>query len=216
MTAEHTQEEQPPPAETGLDERLLQHSLRIAVLADRADRAVARVADARFAGVPDFRAARNKGIKTVAPTLPDGTEVGLISIKAGAKSVDVDEDLLILAVAPGDLETYVLPAALEDERVLKLLMDFLPEMVGKRVIPKLRAELQTELEEHDGSVANRMTGEQEKVATITRHEANGQFSYRPGKLSQQQISAAIEAGLITADGEIPDGRANSSQESIPS
>lgn len=178
-------------------------ALRIAVLEDRASRAADACEAARRAAQPVFAGIRQRGKPQQEALLPDGTKLGLISIYAGGNDVQVDEDLLILCARAADLESYVTQAALADERVIKLIDEYLPELIERRIRPQIRAEFQVELEENGGCVANRATGEKEQVATITPRPANGRFAYKAGKQAAGQIRAAIEAGLITEDGEIP-------------
>lgn len=190
------------------DTTLQAHAVRLMVLKDRAARAKRAYDTATQQAYDDFAAARNKGIKQVTGRLPDGSEAGLFSLIAGGITVDTDEDLLLSIIAagsPADLEDHIADAAWTDERVIKLVADHFPELVEKRIKPAARAELQAQIEEKDGCIADPMTGELEKVATITRHDANGQFQFRPGKRFEHMITAAIEAGLITADGAIKDG-----------
>lgn len=181
-------------------------ALRLAILADDVAKAETAYGAVRKEAEPVFAEARRHGHRQQAVRLPDGTEAGLISIQAGATVVDVDEGALLLHVSltdPGEIQDYVLPSALADKRVLDLLSEFLPDLVGRRVNPEARKRLQTELEEHDGCVIDRAGGgELVQVATITNLEPTGKFSYRAGKQAAIQIAAAIEAGTLTRDGEI--------------
>ncbi len=187
------------------DATLQAHAVRLMVLKDQAGRAKKAYDTAARLAYADFAAARNKGIKQVTGMLPDGSEAGLFSLLAGGTTVDVDEDLLlsiIAAATPADLEDHVQAAAFEDDRVIKLIGEHFPEFVEKRIKAAVRAELQTQIEEKDGCIADPLTGEAEKVATITHHDANGQFQFRPGKRFEHMLTAALEAGQITEDGTI--------------
>jgi hypothetical protein len=182
----------------------LRHSVRIAVHEDRAAKAAKAAEDARIQAAADFAVLRDKGVKQIGVAVPGSTQdAGLISIYGGQREIHVEEDLLILCVRPAELETYAVVAALRDERVVKLLDVHFPEYVERRIKPAVRAELQVELEDHDGVVTNRTNGEKEQVATITRHPATGKCQYRPGKLAGELLRAAIDAGLLSEDGEIP-------------
>jgi hypothetical protein len=190
------------PANDELAVAAQKHMLRIAVKEYHVTKAEEARGAARVAAQADFAAARNRGLKTADVTLPDGTNLGTLSLLGGGKTVSVREEELILCARSDELEDYVLHSALTDPRALKVLKDFLPELVGRRIEPGVRAAFQTELEERGGTVTDHNTGERETVATITRHDATGRCQWKPGKLSQQQIRDAIDAGLITEDGKI--------------
>jgi hypothetical protein len=203
------------PARDELTARVEAHGIRLAILKYQASKAKKAYDQASQRAYADFAAARNKGIPQVKPRLPDGSEPGLFSLLSGGQDVDTDEDLLlsiIAAGAPADLEDYVVPAAWTDDRVIKLLTGHFPEFVAVRIKPAVRAELQTQIEEKNGHIADPLTGEPEKVATVTPRDANGQFQFRPGTRFEQQITAALEAGLITADGAITQATAESEQQ----
>jgi hypothetical protein len=194
------------------------HAVRIAVREYHAAKAKTAAEAARQGAQPDFAAARNRGMKTTGVVLPDGTEVGTLSIYAGEIEVCTREEELILCARPDELEEYVLPAALHDPRALKLLADFLPELVGRRIELGVRAAFETELRERGGTVADHNTGDRETVATITRHDATGRCQYKPGKQAAHQIAAAIAAGQVTEDGRIvpaPAPQADAGPASVP-
>jgi hypothetical protein len=184
---------------------LLRHALRLAVIEADAAELNYKYEEARKAATPDFAHARNRGITQQKVVLPDGSEVGLISIYKGGTDVQVDEDELLLHVAltePGEIEEYVLGDALRDKRVLDLLNEHLPELVGRRINAARRAQLQTELEENQGHVLDLSSGEEVKVATITPRPASGKFRYKPTDQAAKLIRAALDAGTLTRDGEI--------------
>jgi hypothetical protein len=179
---------------------------RIAILEARADDAKEKCESARKEATPALAAARARGYRQHEVTLPDGTGIGLISIHKGAQLLEVDENELLLHVAmtaPGELEDYVLPEAVRDERVLKLLMEYAPDLVGRRINPAARGRLQTEIQKRNGYVLDVETGDRVKVATITPLPATGKFTYKPRDDAARQIRAAIDAGTLTEDGEIP-------------
>ncbi len=186
------------------DSALQRHTLRLAYLSVEAAKAKALYEAAQQEAAADFASARNRGIAQQRVILPGGADAGLFSFYSGGKSVEVDEDELMLHVAltdPAEIEDYVTDAALGDKRVLDLLAEHLPEFVGRRVTAEHRARLQKELEEHDGYVIDR-GGEKVRVATVTPLAATGRFQYRPDKQAAIRIAAAIEAGALTANGEI--------------
>jgi hypothetical protein len=193
------------PERDELAARVEAHGIRLAILKYQAAKAKKAYDVASQRAYPDFAAARNKGIPQVKPRFPDGSEPGLFSLLSGGQDVDVDEDLLLSIIAvgsPADLEDYVLPAAFADERVVELIGAHFPEFVTVRIKPAVRAELQAQIEEKNGHIADPATGELEKVATVTPRDASGQFQFRADARFEQMLTAALEAGQITPDGTI--------------
>jgi len=202
------------PERDELAARVEAHGIRLAILKYQAAKATKAYTIASQGAYADFAAARNRGIPQVKPRLPDGSEPGLFSLLSGAQDIDVDEDLLLSIIAagsPADLEDHVLPAAFADDRVVKLIGEHFPEFVSCRIKPAVRAELQTQIEEKNGHIADPGSGELEKVATVTPRAASGQFQFRPGARFEQQITAALEAGLITPDGTLTQPPATESE-----
>jgi len=98
---------------------LQRHALRVAIKTGQADQAERAKEGARAAAQIVFAAARRKADKTLAVILPDGTEIGTISIHKGTTTFTVDEDSLLAIAAgndSGDLEDYLLPGADRDSR----------------------------------------------------------------------------------------------------
>jgi hypothetical protein len=186
-------------------EELGQIALSLAVLEDRADQAKARYTQARAAAEEMFAVARRFGTKQVEAALPDGTEFGLISIEKGAAAVCANEDELLFLVAttmPGELEDYIEPSALRDERVLDVLRKYLPEVVKRRIRRPYRQQLQAEMEDRDGWVVNQQTGDLVEVATVTRFEPTGKFSYRKDRKKIGALRDAVAAGQVSEYGEL--------------
>jgi AAA domain/UvrD-like helicase C-terminal domain len=185
-------------------ETLRRHALKVAIYQARQEEARGNADAVRAAAELVFAPARQHGTPQVELTMPDGTKLGLISIQRGGQTVDVDEDLLTGIIAgndPGDFEDFVKPSAVTDPRVLKLLAEHLPELVGRHVRPDAAALYEREIEENGGTVLDRAAGERVKVATITPHDATGKFSYRPAAKGAQLIREALELGTLTDDGE---------------
>ena len=186
-------------------EELGQIALSLAVLEDRADEAKAKYAEARAAAVQAFAIARRYGTKQVGAALPDGSEVGLISIKKGASVVHADENELLFLVAttmPGELEDYAEPGALANERVLDLLRQHLPEFVKRRIRRPYRQQLQAEMEERDGWVVNQQTGDLVQVATVTHYDPSGEFAYKKDRKKIGALRDAVAAGQVSEYGEL--------------
>jgi hypothetical protein len=183
---------------------LLRHARRLAIIKAEEARIKAEYAAAQQAATPDFAAARNRGITQQEVVLPDGSRAGLISIYGGGNDVRVDEDELLLHIAltePDEVEEYLLPGAERELRVIELISEHFPELVGRRINAERRAQLQAELEGNDGQVADITNGELVKVATITPLLATGHFRYNPDQHAGKLISAALDAGTLTRSGE---------------
>lgn len=171
-------------------------ALRVAVLGVRAEDARQAYTLARKVAEPRFALARKLGIPQQAVVLPGGVEAGLLALKAGSKTVTVDEDALLLLIAaalPSECEDYVTdaaegdprvaellaehapdlvelrvkPGALADERAVKALREHLPEYVNLRIRAAERERLQEYLEAHDGCVPDPAAGEKKMVKVAT-------------------------------------------------
>lgn len=180
------------------------HGVRLLVIGQQVAKARAAYAEASVRATPDFAQLRRKNIPNVSPELGQG-RAALISLVAGPKRTKIDEDALLLLYAidsPGDLEDYVVPSAFSDDRVIKLIADHYPEFVERRIKGPTREQLVKEIDKRDGWVPRPGDGVLVKVAEVTRMDATGEFQLRPDPRAQQMITAAIDAGRITEDGEI--------------
>jgi hypothetical protein len=192
-----------PPAPA--DEDMTRHALRVAIKELRLSDAQGNRNVARELALADFRAARMRGTPQQEVLLPDRTKVGLISIKQGSTTYHVNEDELLLLVAttiPSELEDFVAARALNDPRVLDVLLREVPDVVERRIRPKYRKELGKEIEDRGGCVVNQKTGDLEPVATVTKLPPSGEFSYSSKKDMLPALRKALDAGVITEDGEI--------------
>jgi len=196
-----------------------EHTLRVAVLRVRKDQVTAKYDAARKLAEGAFAPLRLNGLKSFTPVLPGGTEAGSLSVKGGHTDIVFDEGKLLALVQesePESVEDYIDPAALRDKRVLDLIREQLPELVGQRVNAERRAELAEACAESDGVLVNTVSGERVKVASVFKVDPSGEFAYTPGKAGTAAILAALAAGTVTEDGEIvpqpaaaPDGGAES-------
>jgi hypothetical protein len=120
-------------------------ALRAAVLDALADAAGTELAKVRKGAEATFKAAvtetgfrASTGALQVDITLPDGTVIGKLSVKAGAKTIVTDETGLHEWVAERNteaLEEYVLPEAARDERALDLLAEKCPDLFELHLKP---------------------------------------------------------------------------------
>lgn len=120
-------------------------ALRAAVLDAMVAAAEAELAKARAEAQVTFKAAiTTTGFRAAAGALqveiplPDGTVIGNLSVKAGAKSVSTDKTGLHEWVAgrnPEALEEYVLPVAAADPQAVNLLAEKCPDLFELRLKP---------------------------------------------------------------------------------
>lgn len=156
-----------------------EHALRVAVLEAIVEAAKAEYTKARRGAEQAFAAIRADGGKQQAVMLPDGTEIGLISIKAGGSTVTVDEDELLAWVgehAPGDIEEYITPEAMSDAEIVDMIKACFPAAVGKRVRQSVRDALVKEMTESGGFVADKESGEIALLGEVENHDPTGAFA----------------------------------------
>jgi hypothetical protein len=183
---------------TGLTPR--EHALRVAVLGALLDVVKAEYGNARDAAEPEFAAMRAEGQKQQAVMLPDGTEIGLVSIKAGTPTVAVTEEKLEAWVAehvPDGMEDFIVPAALADAEIVDMVKACFPDAVRSRIRPATRAALLKEITESDGKLADKVSGEVEQVGEVEKHEPTGAFSYRSAPGARDKIVSEWRAGRLT-------------------
>ena len=177
-----------------VDPVLLRHALRYAILAAQrgeltdAETAARRIAEQAYA------LARDRGVTQQEVLLPGLVRVGLVSIKRGRTTWDVDEDLLTAVVAanePNDFEDVLTAYAAADPRVIALVAEHFPHLVETRIKPARRAEYQKDWEDHSGTIVDHQVGERVQVAKATHHPATGEFSYRPDGKARELILEAL-------------------------
>jgi len=194
------------PADTPVDPALARAALEVAIRAARKDEAFRAYQAVRAAAEALFAQARNRGVPQVELRLPDGTKLGLISIRKGAEIWTVDEDTLAAVAAgndPADFEDVIDPKALRDRAVIDLLAAHFPELVTARISPVARARYQREWEENGGKITDQNIGERVQVAEVEHMRATGQFAYKAVDKAATLIEEAIGAGLINEWGETP-------------
>lgn len=176
-----------------------EHALRVAVLGALLDIVKAEYGAARDAAEPEFAAVRADGQKTQAVMLPDGTEIGLVSIKAGSPTVSVTEADIEAWVGehlPDGMEDYIVPAALADAEIVDMVKACFPHAVRRRIRPATRAALLKEITESGGKVADKVTGDVAELGTVEPHEPTGAFSYRSAAGARDKIVAEWRAGRL--------------------
>lgn len=182
---------------------LRDHALRVAVLDVIGDEVTATYKAARKDAEAAFAPARAGGQPQQKAVLPDGTEIGLVSIKAGGKQVDVTEadlEAWVTEHLPDGMEEYADPAALTNADVLDVLRAVFPHLVDKRVRAATRAALLKEIEKSGGWLTDKATGDKTKVGDVTDLKPTGAFSYRPGEDARDEVIAAWQSGELRSLG----------------
>ena len=175
------------------------HALRVAVLGTLLDVVKSEYEKARKDAEPEFAAMRAEGQKQQAVMLPDGTEIGLVSIKAGTPTVAVREadlEAWVREHLPDGMESFIVPAALADAEVLDMLKACFPDAVRERIRPATRTALLKEMADSGGKVADKETGEVAQLGEVEAHKPTGAFSYRSAKGAQDRIIAEWRAGRL--------------------
>jgi hypothetical protein len=178
-----------------------EHALRVAVMEAIFETAKAEYAKARADAEQAFAAVRADGGKQQAVMLPDGTEIGLIAIKAGTSDVTVDEDGLLVWVrehVPDGVEPYIDPAALGDAEVIDMIRACFPGAVKERVRQSTRSALITEMIDSGGFVTDKATSEIELLGTVEDHKPTGAFAFggAGAKARRKRIVAEWQRGNL--------------------
>lgn len=170
-----------------------------------------------------FRA--STGTLQVDIALPDGTVIGHLSVKAGAKVKTVADIALHEWVAernPDGLEEYLLPGALTDPRVLDLVREHCPDLVSSRVREGTRKAYLTEAgkgteEAPKGWLLDPGSGERLQLVTETQDAPSGAFSFNGAETDERRslvmsalaagepVVRAIAFGAVAALGPVPGG-----------
>lgn len=177
------------------------HALRVAFAAALGEIAAEAEKKARDGGIPAFAAHRRDGNDNTKVLLPDGTQVGLLLVRAGVKeAMFAEADLLawVQANSPDDAEDYVDSAAWGNADVIETIRAVFPELVKTRVRDAARKKLVKEMTDSGGWLADRKTGEIKgtQLAAVTEHDPTGAVTYRPGPGAAEKIAAEWMAGRL--------------------
>lgn len=176
-----------------------QHSVRIAALRVLGDEVKAAQSLARKEGETVFAAARKElGMKSVEVTLSDGTPLGSVAIKAGPKSVAVDEPALfdlVAATKPGEIVEELKPGAESDPELLEWVKANRPGLIQRKVRDSYKAKV-LKGADADGQVVNTVTGELVTVVEVTHEAPTGAFAYTPCAGAAEAIMRAWRAGEL--------------------
>jgi hypothetical protein len=176
------------------------HALRVAVLGALLDVVKSEYGKARDAAEPEFAAMRAEGQKQQAVMLPDGTEIGLVSIKAGTPTLSVTEGALegwVRKHLADGMEDYVVPAAIADPEVIDMLKACFPHAVRQRIRPATREALLKEMADAGGKLADKESGDVTVLGEVEQHKPTGAFSYRSAAGARDRIVAEWRAGRLT-------------------
>jgi hypothetical protein len=158
-----------------------EHALRVAALEALVEAAKKEYAAARAEAEEAFKKVRADGQPQQRVLLPDGEDVGLISIKDGGYSVDMPEERLLAWCRehnPGAVEEYVDPSAWFSADVIAVVKDKFPGLIRERVRPGTVDELVAQVIDTKGYLT--ADGEKFKVAEVTRNLPNGSFQFAGG------------------------------------
>lgn len=193
----------PPVPDVTVDPAIAQLALRCAIAAERQRDAERQQKTLRVASEAAFAKVRNGAQRNVEVRLPDGRKVGLISIKDGHTTWNVDTQLLTAIIAgnePAAFNDYLDDAAFRDPKVRAVIEQQFPHYVKRRVRPDVWERYVKDAQAHAGKVFDHATGERELVASSIFHPSTGEFSYRADVKDATPLLDAIAAGLITEYG----------------
>jgi hypothetical protein len=175
------------------------HALRVAVVKALGDEVADVQKAARSEAEAEFAGIRADGQTQQKVLLPDGDEIGLISIKAGAKVTDpknAEIDAWVDEHLPDDREDYIIPTFATHPDIIKWVKARFPDAVASRIRPATKAALLKEAEDNDGYVTDKDTGEKAKIADVSTGKPTGAFSYRPGPGARQRIITEWREGRL--------------------
>lgn len=177
------------------------HALRVAALEALTELAKKEYAKARAEAEESFKAVRADGQSQQRVLLPDGEDIGLISIRDGAKTADVTEGALMAWCrehVPDAIEEHIAPEAMTSADVIAVVWDKFPDLIRERVRPGTAAELLKEITESGGFLTDQASGERIEVAEVTKHDPTGAFAFAGGGAQQrrERIVAEWQAGRL--------------------
>ena len=173
-------------------------SLKVAALA-----AIAALVDdeykkARRAAEEAFKA---NGIKSLTINLPDGEEVGGITVTSPSASVSYDEDALLAWAAehtPAEVEEYLDASVQLDQEAIEWARAHRDDLLRRRIRQVWRKELDKQAKGNGGYVIDTATGETAKVAEVTPNRSTGAFSLSPDRHGERaaRLITALRSGEL--------------------
>ena len=180
-----------------------EHALRIATLEALKEAVIAEYESARAAAEPVFAAKyAEEGNDRQAVLLPSGERIGQLTIKAPAPVVDMPAAALrawCREHCPAAVEEYIDPACLGSTDVIAAVRDKLPDCIKTRVRAATAKALTEEIVKGGGLLADRHSGEAEKVATVTPGSPTGAFAFTGANSAERRarIMAELLAGRLS-------------------
>lgn len=172
-------------------------ALRVAVLRVLADAINDQNKASRADAEAEFAKLRiESGVKSLTVTLPDGTEIGTVAIKAGRSEVSFDEAAVLefaRKAAPTEVTEVVDPAVLDDPKVRAFIREHKPDAITTGVTTAFKKSLKPD---DDGCVVDKTTGELVKVAEVTPGKPTGAFAYTPSKDARERVVSAWQKGEL--------------------
>lgn len=177
------------------------HALKVAVLEALEWVVAQQYAQARGEAEPVFAAVRADGAAQQEVLLPDGTRIGLVSIKAGATDTVTDEEALLAWVqehAPESAEEYIEPWAVDSLEVIAAVKAACPGVVKTRIRASARKKYREEIIKTGGWVTDPETGEKAEVAITDRRDPTGAFTLvgAGAQERRERIMAEWRAGRL--------------------
>ncbi|MFB8763818.1 hypothetical protein [Nocardiopsis alba] len=185
-----------------MPESEITHGAAVAVLRILGDDVRAKTTEVRDTAKAHFRDIRARGTKSMIAQLPDGSEVGRITITDPSPVVKWRGRALVDFVqktAPTEVVDRVDPSVLSDPELVLWVLQNRPEAIRSEVRDAYRNKLRKQLTEV-GELVDQTTGEVHKVAEIERPEPDGSFSYRPSDDAHELVLAAWRSGALSGLG----------------
>ena len=151
---------------------------------------------------------KDNAVRKLVIVLPDGEELGEVTVQQPGPHVAVDEEALLAWVAehtPTEVEEHLDEAILTDQEAIEWARQNRDDLLRRRVRRVWRDELQKVLTANDGDVIDEKTGATTKVAEVTKNRATGAFAFSPDprKARAQRIMSALLAGELAGVIELP-------------
>lgn len=135
--------------------------------------------------------------KSLSPSLPDGTELGTISIKAGPATRKWRMSAIAAIVANDDpdmLEERLTDDAAKDPDLLDFVRNHMPHLIERRINDKHLKGLFKKVDAN--GYLKDAAGTPIKVVDISRDKPTGDFSYLASKSARQAVWTAWESGEL--------------------
>lgn len=135
--------------------------------------------------------------KSLAVKLPDGAELGSVTIYDGPPHTQVNMKTIAAIVANDDPEEFVeelAPEALEDEHLLAFVRDQMPHLLVKKIRDGHLKKLLKRIDAN-GYLKDR-AGTRIKVAEVTRGEPTGKFAVTVGPGARELVWQAWQDGSL--------------------